>query len=475
MSKKHNNRNRSQNMTNVINISEEQSGNNNTILVEASKPAPHANGEIVESLEDKDEQPKVCDEQREEIVSSNLSLFERTERLREFLNSIELDEEYSFYNSSKDLLSDIKYRYDSIRALIQKANIMFEKLNSDLSVVITDAKLFEKNFDVLCLFKSPDINEEAKDWFNSLSSALDLMKKAMEGQIDEKLGRVPPSNFRACIKNSSQFDPVYTMSVLTPIYRVKAGSCSEEFFPIASKGANSFSIHSKYLLNTELKLKSVLLTILPESENYKEICNLCSLPIIDGDKDLISYISDLKHKIEEIEESDDKNVEDIESIESFVASFSNRCAEINNVLYESRERVKDILSSVEKQFYKAGMSDLYKLYNDISKLILFFEKTDVAALRNEESMTWHHMLLEIKSKITDYLNRLGIYENETVIENETIWNDRMDFIEIMEGEEDDSKPEGQISKINSIGFYYLLDGEKKVYIEKTKVFVYRKS
>ena len=51
----------------------------------------------------------------------------------------------------------------------------------------------------------------------------------------------------------------------------------------------------------------------------------------------------------------------------------------------------------------------------------------------------------------------------------------MDFIEIMEGEEDDSKPEGQISKINSIGFYYLLDGEKKVYIEKTKVFVYRKS
>ena len=77
--------------------------------------------------------------------------------------------------------------------------------------------------------------------------------------------------------------------------------------------------------------------------------------------------------------------------------------------------------------------------------------------------------------MTDYLNRLGIYENETIIENETIWKDDMDFIEIMEGEEDDTKPEGQISKINSIGFHYIIDENKKEYIEKTKVFVYRKS
>jgi hypothetical protein len=106
-------------------------------------------------------------------------------------------------------------------------------------------------------------------------------------------------------------------------------------------------------------------------------------------------------------------------------------------------------------------------------MCLSFEKTVLSMSENEEFLRWRNILIDIKCKIIGYLNDLGIYENETVKEDETIWNDSMDFIDIIEGEEDNDKPEGQISKINSIGFHYLVNEEKK-YIEKTKVFVYRR-
>ena len=63
--------------------------------------------------------------------------------------------------------------------------------------------------------------------------------------------------------------------------------------------------------------------------------------------------------------------------------------------------------------------------------------------------------------------------NEEVIENKTIWNDEMEHIDVLEGEEDSSKPLGMISKVSSYGFYHRLNDETKVYIEKTKVFIYR--
>jgi len=467
-------------MANLTNTPIEPCGENGTSLIEASMPAPHcldentadANGVQIAHTE-------VTVDCRENDINSNKALFERIKRLRDSLSTLRSEEEYSFYESSLEFLFDIKKRYTNIQTLIYKANISFEKLSNNISTIISDSKIFEKNFDVLCLFKSPDISKEAKDWFVSLTRALDLMEKAMKGETDEKLGRIPPTNFRACIKNSSQYDPIYTMSVSTPIYRVKADSCSDEFFPIAWKGANSFSLHSKYLLNTEQKLKTVLLNVLSESDIDKEINSDCLPPTIEGDKDPITFISELESKLEAIEldiKCDTcESLEELDFIESFISNFPVKLTEINNLLYESKERVKNSLTSIEKQFYKTGLSDLFKMYNDISKLILSFEKTDAATLRDEESQSWHNLLLELKSKITDYLNRLGIYENETVIEDETIWDENMDFIEILEGEEDNSKPEGQISKINSIGFYYMQANGKKDYIEKTKVFVYRKS
>lgn len=480
MSKKHNNRNRRQSMANVNNVLDGPNSKNDSLQIEASMPAPHS---LNETPTDTNEEPiaqmEVSADGCENNVNSNKALFERINRLRDSLSTLRSEEEYSFYESSLEYLSDIKKKYNNIQTLIQKANISFEKFNYNISTIISESKIFEKNFDVLCLFKSPDISNEAKDWFVSLTRALDLMEKALKGETDEKLGRIPPANFRACIKNSSQYDPIYTMSVSTPIYRVKADSCSDEFFPIAWKGANSFSLYSKYLLNTEQKLKTVLLTVLPESDIDKAINADCLPPTIEGDKDPITFISELESKLDAIEldiKCDTfESLEELDFIESFISNFPVKLTEINNLLYESKERVKDSLTSVEKQFYKTGLSDLFKMYNDISKLILSFEKTDAATLRGEDSQSWHNILLDLKLKTTDYLNRLGIYENETVIENATIWNENMDFIEILEGEEDNSKPEGQISKVNSIGFYYMQASGKKDYIEKTKVFVYRKS
>ena len=49
----------------------------------------------------------------------------------------------------------------------------------------------------------------------------------------------------------------------------------------------------------------------------------------------------------------------------------------------------------------------------------------------------------------------------------------MEHIDVLEGEEDSSKPLGMISKVSSYGFYHRLNDETKVYIEKTKVFIYR--
>lgn len=477
MSKGHKNKRR--NMTSVNNSAEDSQSMGIPSVVEASTSATH-NTETpnvdahVQNLES-----VFVEDKHQDKSQDTDALMRKIAKLQDLLRNLRSDEEYNFFVSSTEFFSDVQKKYSNIQYLIQKANIAFESLNSDISTIINKAKIFEKNFDVLCLFKSPDINKEAKDWFSSLSGALDLMEKAMKGEKDEKLGRIPPANFRACIKNSSQFDPVYTMSVSTPIYRVKAGTCTDNFFPIAWKAANSFSLHSKYILNTEQKLKSVLLMILSESENDKNIRSLCLLPAIEGDKDPIKYLEHIEARLEsialDIELKDYKGIEELETIGDSLTSFTGKLTEINKKVYEAKEKVTDCIFAVEKQFYKVALSDLFKMYNDIAKLILSFEKSVAETLRDDESQKWHNLLLEMKSKMTDYLSRLGIYENETIIENETIWTDDMDFIEIMEGEEDDSKPEGQISKINSIGFHYMVGENQREYIEKTKVFVYRKS
>ena len=480
MSKGHKNKNKRRNMTTVNNIAEDsQLMDTTSTVVEVSVSASQNIEVHPKDTDVQDVQSSIVEENHQDEAQDTDAIMQKIANLQDLLNKLRSDEEYAFYVSSTEFLSDVKKRYNNIQSLIQKANIAFESLNSDISTIITEAKIFEKNFDVLCLFKSPDINKEAKDWFSSLSGALDLMEKAMKGEKDENLGRIPPTNFRACIKNSSQFDPIYTMSVSTPIYRVKAGTCTDDFFPTAWKGANSFSLHSKYLLNTEQKLKSVRVMILSESENDKNIKRLCLLPTIDGDRDPIKYLEDLETKLEsitlDIELKDLKGIEELETIDDSLKSFSSKLTEINNILYERKEKITDSAFAVEKQFYKVSLSDLLKMYNDITKLIQSFEITVASSSRDDESKKWHDMLLEMKSKMTDYLNRLGIYENETIIENETIWKDDMDFIEILEGEDDNTKPEGQISKINSIGFHYIVDENKKEYIEKTKVFVYRKN
>lgn len=406
------------------------------------------------------------------------NILSRITDLKQDLERIESNNEYIFYKTTSNELVEIREnRLDQIIHLIQKANILFEQLIIDLTSIIANSNLFEKNFDVLCLFKSPDQSTEAKDWFDSLHRALELMDKAAKKEVDNGLGRIPPSNFRACIKSSSLFDPVYTISVSTPIYRVKTGACSEEFFPIAQKGANSFTMHTKYILNAEQKLKTTLLKVLSDSDEIKGINQLCILPVVNGGDNPIERMRKIRSCIETLEEhisiEDYECVDLVDVFDAEIHQFLDSLPELNNILYNAKDSLLNKVVSIEKNFYKTSLSDVFKLYNDISKMCISFEKTDLSMSENEESLRWQNILIDIKCKIIKYLNELGIYENETVKENETIWNDSMDFIDIIEGEEDNDKPEGQISKINSIGFYYLVHEEKK-YIEKTKVFVYRR-
>lgn len=406
------------------------------------------------------------------------NILSRITNLKQDLERIESNNEYVFYKTTSNELVEIREnRLEQICHLIQKANILFEQLNIDLTSIVANSNLFEKNFDVLCLFKSPDQSTEAKDWFDSLHRALELMDKAAQNEVDDGLGRIPPYNFRACIKSSSLFDPVYTIAVSTPIYRVKPAACSEEFFPIAQKGANSFTMHTKYLLNAEQKLKSTLLKVLPDSAEIKAINQLCILPTVNGGDNPIERMREIRSGIETLKEhisiDDYESVNVLDDIDAQIHQFLDSLPELNNILYNAKETLLNRVVSIEKNFYRTSLSDVFKLYNDICKMCLSFEKTVLSMSENEEFLRWRNILIDIKCKIIGYLNDLGIYENETVKEDETIWNDSMDFIDIIEGEEDNDKPEGQISKINSIGFYYLVNEEKK-YIEKTKVFVYRR-
>lgn len=437
-------------------------------IVESSIPAPITNANESDSSDSTTMQSGVS-QTTLQVQNNNSDVIPNSlthDAIHLAIEKIQSDEEYLFLTKTKGNIKEAIRTFEDLKTIIQKANIEYENVKSDIGSIIAESQLFEKNFDAICLFKSPDQSVEAKDWFSSLSNALLLMEKAAKGEIDEKLGRIPPSNFRACIRQSSQFDPVYSISISTPIYRLKPKACSELLSSFAIKVANSLSLQSKYLLNTEQELKSELLKVLSESQTCKDVAALQN----SIDK---SELEELMLNLDNSIGTD--NRDELEQLFSDVTKFQDGLEELNKSIYDQSCQITKTVSSLQDSFYKNSLKDFYKLFNDVSKLLRSFTSLDFSNINESEKEIWQSLLINLKSRVLKFLNYLSIYENEAVEEEVTIWNDSMDFIEILEAEEDDSKDEGLISKINSTGFYYKnADGEKTL-IEKTKVFVYRKS
>lgn len=160
------NKNKRRNMTNVKNtIDTSQSLDTTSPVVEASIAEPHNIEEQKNETDEHVSQSNFVEDSHQDEPQDNEALICKIADLHDLLNKLRSGEEYKFCESSAEFLLDAQKRYCSIQSLIQKANIAFESLNSSISTIIADTKIFEKNFDVLCLFKSPDINKEAEDWF----------------------------------------------------------------------------------------------------------------------------------------------------------------------------------------------------------------------------------------------------------------------------------------------------------------------
>ena len=144
MSKGHKNKNKRRNMTSVNNKAEDpQLMDTTSTVVEASISASH-NIEVYPK--DTDVQSSIVEENHQDEAQDTDAIMQKIANLQNLLNKLRSDEEYAFYVSSTEFLSDVKKRYNNIQSLIQKANIAFESLNSDISTIIADAKIFEKNF-----------------------------------------------------------------------------------------------------------------------------------------------------------------------------------------------------------------------------------------------------------------------------------------------------------------------------------------
>lgn len=455
-------------MQTVNNIDQQVSVIEDKSVIESSIGAPDINASESEYSDSIAMQGDVSQTvQKEQDNNSNVITCQVSpDAIHHAIEKIQANEDYLFLIKTKENIKKSIEAFENLKTIIQKANIEYENVKSDIGSIIAESRLFEKNFDTICLFKSPDQSVEARDWFSSLSNALLLMEKASKGEIDEKLGRVPPSNFRACIIQSSQFDPVYSIPISTPIYRLKSNACPESLSAFAMKVANSLSMQSKYILYTEQELKSELLKVLSESQTYKDIVALQS----SIDK---SELEELILNLDNCIGTDNKD--ELEHLSSEVTKFQNKLEELNKSIYDQSFQITKTVSSLRDSFYKNSLKDFYKLFNDVSKLLRSFTTIDFSNIDEFEKEIWQSLLINLKSRVLKFLNYLSIYENETVEEEVTIWNESMDFIEILDGEEDDSKDVGLISKINSIGFHYRnADGERTL-IEKTKVFAYRKS
>lgn len=336
----------------------------------------------------------------------------------------------------------------------------FQKFSADFNDLITQSGWIRKDFDIIGLYQNPDESVIAKDWFESIIKGVELVDKAAKGEVDSDLGRVPPRTFRACLKLASRFDPVTTLSTLTPMYTLKKELLDATLAYAIQRCATGFYNYAKWMLSTERKITAELLKTLNLNEEIDVLYNSLG----SSAKEILSRIyGELSTSICEISSNDI----------NWLETASEHLIEESGVLYDKVEQYSATISSLKKSFFKAALSDMFKMYNDVSKAIDKFAKETKDIVASEDKEVWKDLMFKMKNRIEEFLVSLDIYRNPEVIEDVTIWDDTMDYVEIIDADEEEGHELGMISQVHSIGFYVAYGEGSKDYIEKTKVTVYR--
>lgn len=352
---------------------------------------------------------------------------------------------------------------NSLRLLmltVRNSAFGFQNFLADFNDLITQSGWIRKDFDIIGLFQNPDESIIAKDWFESIIRGVELVDKAAKCEVDSDLGRVPPRTFRACLKLASRFDPVTTLSTLTPMFTLKKELSDATLAYAIQRCATGFYNYAKWMLSTERKITVELLKTLNLTEEIDVLYN--------------SLRSSAKEKLSRIYRELSTSICELSSNDiDWLETASEHLIEESGNLYDKTEHYSAAKSLLKKSFFKIALSDIFKMYNDISKAIDKFAKDTKDIVASEDKEVWNDLMFKMKNRIEEFLASLDIYKNPAVIEDVTIWDDTMDYVEIIDAEEEEGRELGMISQVHSIGFYVANGEGPKDYIEKTKVTVYR--
>lgn len=414
----------------------------------------------------------LCDSENEKEAAQALKKIPavRVKDLQEILDGILASEEFKNHVETQSKLEATLGKLREAILIVRRGAFEFQTFSTEYNDLITKSDWTKKEFDVIGLYQNPTESEIAKDWFNSIASALDLINKSVNGETDEKLGRVPPCNFRACLKMASHSDSVITLSTLTPIYRLKKALTDVALSDSVQPGVTELYTYSKWILSTEKRIIAELLKALKLEDRITEVENKLNSSVrghISRLHDELSLYgtSDIQPDESESTISDD----DVELMQTARESL----VEDSRELYNQDEELTATIGSLRKSFFKGALSDLYKMFNALCKTIDRFNAATRQIQDSEDKEIWNGLLLKIKNRIEAFLGTLNVYKNPDVFENTTVWNDTMEYVEILDAEDDDTHEHGMISQVHSIGFFIANSDGEKEYIEKTRVSVYR--
>lgn len=415
--------------------------------------------EEMTGIVDRQEKQESMNVEKEEEPSAITTLCSCSDYISKVETLLKSEEFLNYEETQKRLYTTI----NSLKLLmltVRKGAFGFQKFSADFNDFISQSGWVRKDFDIIGLYQNPDENVIAKDWFESIIKGVELVGKAAKGEVDSDLGRVPPRTFRACLKLASRFDPVTTLSTLTPMYTLKKELPDASLAYAIQKCATGFYNYAKWMLSTERKITVELLKTLNLNEEIDVLYNSLNS---SAKENLSRIYGELSTSICELSSND------IDWLET----ASERLIEESGALYDKVEQYSATKFSLKKSFFKTALSDIFKMYNDVCKAIDKFAKDTKDIVASEDKEEWKDLMLKTKNLIEDFLATLDIYRNPAVIEDITIWDDTMDFVEIIDADEEEGHELGMISQVHSIGFY-MSDGEgPKDYIEKTKVTVYR--
>lgn len=390
------------------------------------------------------------------------------DKVASLIDSFFKSEPYIEYEKLSSEFTESKRKFHDCVSLVRKGAIEYQLFLEEYNGILGRISWLGKEFDFIRLFQNPSENEISKDWFESIARALVLIEKSGQEEVDDKLGRIPPKNFRACLKLVSKQEMVATLPTLTPIYTLKNPLDSEVMTTSVRNSIKTFYNNAKWLLSSERKITSELVKSLKAESDYS-IENI-------NESEIVSKMRVIQSRLQAYGSSEEEKKEafatfDKDEFDAVVNAQNLLTGEIHN-LYQKNEELKVFSEGLKKSFLKSALADIYRLSNELDKVGEKFDKETTSLTEDINKDYWQSQLIELKSSVIKFLSKLDIYENPRVVKEETIWDDTMDYLEPIEAVDDAEKPLGLVCEVRSTGFYYQ-SGDEKEYIERTKVILYR--